>query len=230
MIQQIKPRIRSKAIRQISKATFGLLVGACCFLASNDTFAQISSTSASYQQHQTPLKSFQGYYQLPNKVAFIAFNEQDNTLHATQLWDQKKRYQLVRKDDTHFESKNEGYAIEFLKNSAGDFRQAKILGRIVCERVPFDPNKIVSLTASQLKQLTGTYLMANDNNLKITIEPSAQGIVLKQLWDNKTISFTPRSELFFLNEDGTFPLTFSVSNGKVEQMTCFEKDLWLRAD
>ncbi|MNU04581.1 hypothetical protein D3C72_2490560 [compost metagenome] len=72
--------------------------------------------------------------------------------------------------------------------------------------------------------------MANDNNLKITIEPSAQGIILKQLWDNKTISFTPRSELFFLNEDGTFPLTFSVANGKVEQMTCFEKDLWLKAD
>lgn len=230
MIQQIKPCIRSKAIRQISKATCSLLVGACWFLASNDTFAQTSFPSASHQQNQAPLKSFQGYYQLPNKVAFIAFDEQDNALHATQLWDQKKRYQLVRKDDTHFESKNEGYAIEFLKNSSGDFSQAKILGRIVCERVPFDPNKIASLTASQLKQLSGTYLMANDNNLKITIEPSAQGIILKQLWDNKTISFTPRSKLFFLNEDGTFPLTFSVANGKVEQMTCFEKDLWLKAD
>ncbi|WP_159728052.1 hypothetical protein [Sphingobacterium sp. 18053] len=230
MIQQIKPSIRSKAISQISKATFGLLVGACCLLASYDTLAQTASTSASLQQNQTLLKSFQGYYQLPNKVAFIAFDEQENSLYATQLWDQKKRYQLVRKDDTHFESKNEGYAIEFLKNSAGDFSQAKILGRIVCERVPFDPNKIVSLTASQLKQLAGTYLMANDNNFKITIEPSAQGIILKQLWDNKTISFTPRSELFFLNEDGTFPLTFSVANGKVEQMTCFEKDLWLKTD
>ncbi len=230
MIQQIKPSIRSKAISQISRTTFGLLVGACCLLTSYDTLAQTTSPSASLQQNRTPLKSFQGYYQLPNKVAFIAFDEQDNTLHATQLWDQKKSYQLVRKDDTHFESKNEGYAIEFLKNSAGDFNQAKILGRIVCERVPFDPNKIASLTASQLKQLAGTYLMANDNNLKIAIEPSAQGLILKQLWDNKTISFTPRSELFFLNEDGTFPLTFSVANGKVEQMTCFEKDLWLKAD
>ncbi|MFU1855664.1 hypothetical protein ACK8HY_01475 [Sphingobacterium sp. NGMCC 1.201703] len=230
MIQQIKPSIRAKAISKISKATYGLLVGACCLLASYDTLAQTTSPSASLQQNQTPLKSFQGYYQLPNKVAFIAFDEQDNTLHATQLWDQKKRFQLVRKDDTHFESKNEGYAIEFLKNSAGDFSQAKILGRIVCERVPFDPNKIANLTESQLKQLAGTYLMANDNNLKITIEPLAQGIILKQMWDNKTISFTPRSELFFLNEDGTFPLTFSVANGKVEQMTCFEKDLWLKAD
>lgn len=230
MIQQIKPSIRSKAIRQISKATYGFLTGAYCLLVGHGAFAQNAAANASQQQNQSPLKSFQGYYQLPNKVAFIAFDEQDNALHATQLWDQKKRYQLVRKDDTHFESKNEGYSIEFLKNSSGDFSQAKLLGRIVCERVPFDPNKIASLTASQLKQLSGTYLMANDNNFKITIEPSAQGLILKQLWDNKTVSFTPRSELFFLNEDGTFPLTFSVANGKVEQMTCFEKDLWLKAD
>ncbi|HAU53597.1 hypothetical protein [Sphingobacterium multivorum] len=177
-----------------------------------------------------PLKSFQGYYQLPNKVAFIAFEEQDNNLYATQLWDQKKRYQLVRKDDTHFESKNEGYAIEFLKNGSGDFSQTKILGRILCERVPFDPTKIASLTASQLKQLAGTYLKVNDNNFKIQIDPSSTGLMLTQLWDNKTISFTPRSEFFFLNDDGTFPLTFSVANGKVKQMQCFENDVWLKTD
>ncbi|VTR28157.1 hypothetical protein [Sphingobacterium thalpophilum] len=230
MIQQIKPSIRAKAIRQISKATYGFLTGACCLLANNNAFTQTVAANASQQQNPTPLKSFLGYYQLPNKVAFIAFDEQDNSLYATQLWDQKKRYQLVRKDDTHFESKNEGYTIEFLKNSSGDFSQTKILGRIVCERVPFDPTKIITLTASQLKKLAGTYRMANDNNFKIIIEPSEQGLILKQLWDSKTISFTPRAELFFLNEDGTFPLTFSVSNGKVEQMTCFEKDLWLKTD
>jgi hypothetical protein len=54
--------------------------------------------------------------------------------------------------------------------------------------------------------------------------------MLTQLWDNKTISFTPRSEFFFLNDDGTFPLTFSVANGKVQQMQCFENDLWLKTD
>ncbi len=230
MIQYTKPSGYSRAIRQFSKATYGLLVGACCLFASIDTFAQSASKDSPQQQQLVPLKSFQGYYQLPNKVAFIAFEEQDNNLYATQLWDQKKRYQLVRKDDTHFESKNEGYAIEFLKNGSGDFSQTKILGRILCGRVPFDPTKIASLTASQLKQLAGTYLKVNDNNFKIQIDPSSTGLMLTQLWDNKTISFTPRSEFFFLNDDGTFPLTFSVANGKVEQMQCFENDVWLKTD
>jgi hypothetical protein len=58
--------------------------------ASIDTFAQPSPKDSPQQQQLVPLKSFQGYYQLPNKVAFIAFEEQDNNLYATQLWDQKK--------------------------------------------------------------------------------------------------------------------------------------------
>lgn len=230
MIQYTKPSGYSRAIHQFSKATYGLLVGACCLFASIDTFAQSAFKDSPHQQQSVPLKSFQGFYQLPNKVAFIAFEEHDNNLYATQLWDQKKRYQLVRKDDTHFESKNEGYAIEFLKNGAGDFSQTKILGRIVCERVPFDPNKIATLTASQLKQLAGTYQKLNDNNFKIQIESSSTGLILTQLWDNKSISFTPRSEFFFLNDDGTFPLTFSVANRKVEQMQCFENDVWIKTD
>ncbi len=230
MIQYTKPSGYSRAIRQFSTATYGLLVGACCLFASIDAFAQTNPTDGPQQKQLVPLKSFQGFYQLPNKVAFIAFEEHDNNLYATQLWDQKKRYQLVRKDDTHFESKNEGYAIEFLKNGSGDFSQTKILGRIVCERVPFDPNKIATLTASQLKQLAGTYLKENDNNFKIQIDPSSTGLTLTQLWDNKIISFTPRSEFFFLNDDGTFPLTFSVANGKLEQMQCFENDVWIKTD
>lgn len=228
MIQQIKVGIRTKAIHQISKVTYGLLAAAC-LLMPQENMGQTEALAYIHQHQQIPLQSFEGYYQLPNKVAFISFEQQDNILYATQLWD-KKKYQMVRKDDTHFESKDEGHTVTFLKDGAGNFSQTKILGRIVCQRVPFDPNKVANLTLSQLKAVAGTYLMANDSNFKITIEPSAQGVLLTQVWDNKTIAFTPRSELFFLNEDGTFPLTFSFVNGKVEQMTCYENDLWIKTD
>ena len=61
MIQQIKLSIRAKAIRQISKATYGFLTGACCLLANNNAFTQTVAANASQQQNPTPLKSFQGY-------------------------------------------------------------------------------------------------------------------------------------------------------------------------
>ena len=228
MIQQINTGIRAKAIQQIFKTTYGLLVS-ICILMPNYGMAQTDIIGDIRKQQQIPLTSFEGYYQLPNKIAFISFEQQDNILYATQLWD-KKNYELIRKDDTHFESKNEGYTIAFLKDSLSDFSQTKILGRIVCQRVLFDPNKVATLSESQLKLFAGTYIMADDNNLKINIKSSAQGLLLTQLWDNKTVSFTPRSELFFLNEDGTFPLTFSFASGKVEKMTCYENDVWIKAD
>ncbi|MGJ1433744.1 hypothetical protein ACR79M_19345 [Sphingobacterium spiritivorum] len=227
MIQRIKLRIQPISIHQITKVTLSLITG-LWLLNPNFTYAQAKAARESPQQ-QIPLQEFQGYYQLPNKVAFISFEQQDDTLYATQLWDQKK-YQLIRSGETNFSSKIEGYAIEFLKDSLGDFNQAKILNRIVCQRVLFNPTKTATLSLSQLKQFAGIYLMANDNSLKIKIEPSAQGLLLTQLWDNRIVSFSPRSEFFFLNEDGTFPLTFSFANGKVKQLQCFENDIWLKAD
>ncbi|MGJ1197778.1 hypothetical protein ACR777_16650 [Sphingobacterium spiritivorum] len=228
MIQQITPHNRSMAILRIYKGILSLITG-LLLLNPNETSAQVTFAEDMLQHHQIPLHTFQGFYQLPNKVAFISFEQQDDSLYATQLWDQKK-YQLIRTGETSFASKNEGYTIAFLKDSMGNFTQAKILGRIVCQRILFNPSKVVKLSLSQLNTLAGTYLMANDNNLKIKIEPSEQGLLLTQLWDNKTIAFTPRSEFFFLNEDATFPLTFSFANGKVKQMQCFENDLWLKAD
>src|SRR3546814_1089299 len=60
-------------------------------------------------------------------------------------------------------------------------------------------------------------LSLKNNSFKIDIRSSANGLILKQLWDNKEIAFTPRSETFFLNEDGTFPLTFLLSDGEATQ-------------
>ncbi|MGJ1483171.1 hypothetical protein ACR783_10360 [Sphingobacterium multivorum] len=50
MIQYTKPSGYSRAIRQFSKATYGLLVGACCLFASIDTFAQSASKDSPQQQ------------------------------------------------------------------------------------------------------------------------------------------------------------------------------------
>ncbi|QEC53600.1 hypothetical protein EDD80_1312 [Anseongella ginsenosidimutans] len=182
----------------------------------------------SQQSKMVPLEKFAGYYQFPSKAGFIQFELKDNTLFAKQVWDNKE-YQLIRINETNFESKKEGHKIEFLKDSSGRLAYAKLLGRIVTIKVGFDPKTIKQLPAAQLKRLEGTYILKDDNSLKIDIRSSAAGLTLKQLWDNKEITFTPRSETFFLNEDGTFPLTFLLSNGEVVQVTCFKDDVWLKA-
>lgn len=177
--------------------------------------------------HAGSLAQLQGYYQLPNKVAFVAFELKGDTLFAKQLWD-NKTYPLIQIDETHFESKAEGHQIEFIKDSSGQFNQAKILGRIMTTRVDFDPRLVKQLTAQQLGRLEGVYTFRDDSSLKISIQSSGSGLSLTQLWDKKDIAFTPRSETFFLNDDGTFPLSFLLENGSATQVTCFENDIWLK--
>lgn len=211
----IAPKIR----RVIGSILFGsaLLLTNC--------FAQGESQPAK----TVPLEEFSGYYQFPSKAGFIQFEVKDKVLFAKQVWDGKE-YPLIQLNGTNFESEKEGHKIEFLKDDAGQFTYAKLMGRIMTVKVGFDPKKVKPLSAAQLKRLEGTYFLQDDHNLKLYIQPSANGLTIKQLWDNKQVTFTPRSETFFLNDDGTFPLTFLLNDGQAVQVTCFADDIWLKAE
>ena len=207
-----------------------ILLGSVSLLT--NCFAQ--GSGAITHQHVEPSKILSlgkmvGYYQLPNKVAFYELKQKDTSLIVRQLWDNKE-YQLIRINEMNFESKKEGYKVEFIKDSSGRINHAKILGRIMLTKVDYDPKKIVRLSAEQLARLEGTYALSGDSTLKIKIQTSGKGLTLKQMWDNKLVDFTPRSETFFLNEDGTFPLTFSLNSGKVTGLICFENDIWLKEE
>lgn len=213
---------RSAMAPKIRMAIASILFGSA-FLSTN-CLAQGNSQPST----TVPLETFSGYYQFPSKAGFIQFEPKGSMLFARQLWNNKE-YELTQIDETTFESKKEGHKIEFLKDSSGQFAYAKLLGRITTVKVGFDPKKIKQLSTAQLKRLEGTYILTDDNSLKIEIRSSANGLIIKQQWDKKEVAFTPRSETFFLNEDGTFPLTFLLSDGKSVQVTCFEDDIWRKA-
>lgn len=217
-MNSFKSTIAPKIRRIIGSILFGSA------MLSTNCFAQGDSQSA----RTVPLEKFSGYYQFPSKAGFIQFEPKDDVLVAKQLWDGKE-YQLIQVNETNFESEKEGHKVEFLKDNSGQFSQAKLMGRIITVKVEFDPKKVKPLSAGQLKRLEGTYSLTDDNSLKIDIRSSANGLTIKQLWDKKEVTFTPRSETFFLNEDGTFPLTFLLSDGEAVQVTCFKDDIWLKA-
>ena len=202
------------------------------FLSSKGFVQVPANANVARQEHLSAsktiaLEKYTGYYQMPNKAAFIQFEVRDEALFAKQLWDNKE-YELVQLDETNFESKKEGHKVEFLKDSSGQFTTAKILGRMTTVKVAFNPQVVKQLSAAQLKRLEGVYSLKDDSSMQIDIRSSANGLTLNQLWDNKEIAFTPRSEAFFLNEDGTFPMTFLLNGSEVSQVTCFEDDIWLK--
>ncbi len=164
-MNSFKPTIVPKIRRIIGSILFG-----SAFLATN-SFAQGDSQPSK----TVPLEKFSGYYQFPSKAGFIQFEPKDNALFAKQLWD-NKTYQLIRIDDTNFESKEEGHKIEFLKDNSGQFTHAKLLGRIMTTKVAFNPKITKQLSTQQLKRLEGTYVLTDDNSLQIDIRSSANGL------------------------------------------------------
>ncbi len=65
----------------------------------------------------------------------------------------------------------------------------------------------------------------------IHIAVTEKGLVLKQMWDGKEISFAPQSALEFVNEDGSFTLKFTKeSNGAITHVLALDKDLWTKTN
>lgn len=177
----------------------------------------------------SPLKQFWGFYQFPNRVAFIEIRQKDQDLIAKQVWDNRE-YVLVRKDDLRFESKDEEYQLEFTKDASGNVVAVKILNRVILTKVDFDPNIEPVLSAGKLKRLEGRYRLQSNSDLLLEIKAKGNGLELTQLWDGKIISFVPRSELEFYNKALSFPLMFVVKEGSVTQAICFTSDVWDKAN
>lgn len=203
-----------------------MAIGSILLLVTSFSSATFAQTSA--QPTETvSMEKYTGYYQLSTKSDFVKFELRNDVLFATKLWDDTE-YELVQINETTFETKEGGHKVQFMDESSDGYAQAKILEKYNAIKVAFNPQQAVHLSQEQLQRLEGTYTFTKDSKLKLEIRSSAQGLTLKQLWDNKEINFTPRAENFFLNDDGTFPLTFSLSDGKVAQLTCFENDIWLQ--
>jgi hypothetical protein len=89
--------------------------------------------------------------------------------------------------------------------------------------------KTVSFSALQLTEFEGYYHADNDPNLYLQIIIKNNKLVLKQLWDDREITFDQKSALYFYNDELTFPLTFSKNaNGEITQVLAFEKDVWIK--
>jgi len=90
------------------------------------------------------------------------------------------------------------------------------------------PGQITDTTISpaDLKSFEGYYKM-DDSYIHITA--ATNGLVLEQMWDNRKISFSPRTGLEFTNDDGDFPLKFTKGpDGSITQVLAFDRDLWIK--
>jgi hypothetical protein len=85
-----------------------------------------------------------------------------------------------------------------------------------------------NIRVQDLKAYEGYYKM---DDAYIHISAAENGLVLQQMWDNREISFAPRTVLEFANDDLNFPLKFTKGpDGTITQVLAFDRDLWIKTN
>ena len=90
-------------------------------------------------------------------------------------------------------------------------------------------NKTISFPTQQLAGFEGYYQSDKNKNIYLQIMVKNNQLILKQLWDDQEIPFEQKSDLYFYNDQRSFPLTFSKNvNGDITQVLAFERDIWIK--
>jgi hypothetical protein len=180
----------------------------------------------------TPLSAFEGLYQSnDNPFSVFKITVVGDTLRAKAL-EGEQHFTLTRKSDLSFESPDEDgdetMTIVFSKNAAGEISGALVGGRQQWNKIKsYTPPAEVKLTADQLKSFEGKYEFENKKGTYLQITATADGLLLKQLWDGREVSFIAIGEQSFLNKQMGFPLVFTKdASGNVVKVLAFGRDSW----
>ena len=105
------------------------------------------------------------------------------------------------------------FSVDFRQDSSGNITQALEVSRYVWIRSPKP-----AITPAQLRSYEGKYQAKNDSDNTIQLIARGNQLLIKQLWDGKTIEVTPLSDLYFYNKAQSYSLQFfRDSDGKVRQ-------------
>ncbi len=105
------------------------------------------------------------------------------------------------------------FSVDFSQDSSGNITPALEVNRYVWIRSPKP-----AITPAQLHSYEGKYRAKNDSDNTIQLIAHGNQLLIKQLWDGKTIEVTPLSDLYFYNKAQSYSLQFfRDSDRKVRQ-------------
>src|ERR1700761_140326 len=195
-------------------------------------YAQATGNKTTGQPGTDKLNIFNGRYISPsNKAIYLQITATNGHLVLKQSWDGEE-VSFDQKGDLDFYNDEHAFPLRFTKNSAGAITQLLAFDRDLWvkgdDNYKFVPQKTIQLTAAQLKMFEGKY-QAKDGDNFLQITATTDHIILKQLWDDKEITFSPVSQVDFVNDAQTFPLKFTKgSDGLATQVLAFNTDMWVK--
>ena len=180
------------------------------------------------------LKALEGIYQNEaNKAVYVQVIAKQNTLITKQLWDGKETTMSAQSDVSFLVHVGYLKIVKFTKNDEGIATKFSALNKEEWNKVDsYQPPAEIKLPAQDLKKFEGYYEFRDRKGQFLQISANGNGLVLKQLWDNREVNFEATSPLGFLaKENPRFTLQFTADNaGRITQVLAFGKDVWVRND
>jgi hypothetical protein len=233
---KIKLRIKMMNLKKSHSANaykyaFALLLVAASYFLINPLSASALRTSVTGTTQGA--KKFEGYYEMKGKqVSFIQIIASGNGLILKQLWDNRQVDFTTTGLLTFSTKHNPSFTLRFTSDNAGQITKVLAFGKdIWIKSNNYHPPVEVKLTAQDLKKFEGNYELKGKKGAFIQISSISNGLVLKQLWDNKQIDFTATGPLdFFAKATPGFTLHFtSDKSGGITDVLAFGRDVWVRS-
>jgi hypothetical protein len=179
------------------------------------------------EMEHTPaqLARFRGLYQLQgDNSQFIQFSIKDNNLVLKQLWDGNEINFLPESELSFFSRQVPQFPLDFSKDKDGIITQVLAFKRDVWIK----QNK-PALTPAILKTYEGKYRSKDDPDNEISITATDSNLVVRQLWDKKDRVLQPLTEIYFNNQDRSFPLVIvKDQQGKVSQVVLLTGNVFMK--
>jgi hypothetical protein len=180
------------------------------------------------EMEHTPaqLMPFRGVYQFrEDPTRFIQFSVRENNLVLKQIWDGEEIVFVPESEMSFFSKAIPSFSLDFSKDKDGNITQVLAFKRDVWIK-----KGKLALSPAMLKSYEGKYRSQNDTDNEIRITATDSNLVVRQLWDKKDYKLQPLTEIFFNNQNRSFPLVIvkDPENGKVVQVVLLTGNVFNR--
>jgi adenylate kinase family enzyme len=178
------------------------------------------------EMEHTPaqLVPYQGLYQLrEDNTRFIQFSVRENNLVLKQVWDGNEIFFVPESQLTFFSKAQPTFSLDFSKDKDGNITQV-----VAFKRDVWIKKDKPALTPAILKSYEGKYRSQDDPDNEIRIIATDSNLIVRQLWDKKDRVVQPLTNIYFNNQDRSFPLVLVMDEGKVVQVVLLTGNVFNR--
>jgi hypothetical protein len=157
------------------------------------------------------LKPYEGIFAMNGN--YVRLFEKDNELIMKYYSNGEERTYIPDSSWNFYIPQNLAFRLQFVRDANGQITQF-----IQFKQDHWEKTKPAHYSAADLKAFEGKYHLDVDSDDVVQVTAVGPALVIKQLWDGKSMTLSPEADLFFYNSAASFSLGFvKAGDGKITE-------------